>query len=195
MKRFSVIIDDVESVTLSDFKGNEEIKMCKKLTVVYADMIGRRLVGWCAFNGKEFTFLSEKQVKARIQAGEQVNGLTLDAEGNVSMDGTFTKILMAKNGLTFAPIAAGDSDDGGELAVNKYFALVQVVKGKPGNEYKFVSNRCSQETFSETQVKAMLSVVPMGGVKLDGKGKVVVHGAVEIIDPSKPQGDSQGVTE
>ena len=66
-----MIIDDVEGVTLSDFKGNGEIKMCKKLTVVYADMIGHRLVGWCVFNGKEFTFLSEKQVKARIQAGNK----------------------------------------------------------------------------------------------------------------------------
>ena len=169
--------------------------MCKKSTVVYADQIGRRLVGWCVFNGKEFNFLSEKQVKARIQKGEQVNGLTLDEDGKVSMDVTFTKILMAKTGLTFTPMVAGDNEDGGELAVNKYFALVQVVKGKPGNEYKFVSNRCSQETFSEVQVKAMLSVMPLGGVKLDGRGKVVVHEAVEIVDHSKPQGDSQGATE
>ena len=57
--------------------------MCKKSTVVYGDYIGKRMVGWCVFNGKDFSFLSDKQVKVRLQIKEVVNGLTLDADGNV----------------------------------------------------------------------------------------------------------------
>lgn len=150
--------------------------MCKKSTVVYGDYIGKRMVGWCVFNGKDYSFLSDKQVKARLQINEQVNGLTLDAENNVSIDKEFTPSLMGKSGLTFSPIMAAD-DDGDEPVMNKYYALVKVTKGK---QYCFVTNRCGYETYTEEQVKAMLGIMALGGVRMDESGSLVVHKAVEV---------------
>lgn len=166
--------------------------MCKKTTVAYGDYIGKRMVGWCVFNGKDFSFLSDKQVKARIQIGEQVNGLTLDADGNVSIDKEFTKSLMGKSGLAFNPIMAADNEDD-EPVMNKYYALVKVVKGgKAGAEYHFVTNRCGYEVFSEQQLKSMLAVLEMGGVQMDSKGGLVIHRGVDVEETGEGQNKAQG---
>jgi hypothetical protein len=157
--------------------------MCKRNTVAYGDYIGKqRLVGWCVWNGKDFSFLSDKQVKARLQIKEFVNGLALDTEGNVVIDQTFTNQLMGKSGLTFSPISVEGGDDEDEAVMNKYYALVKVVKGKAGNQYHFITNRCGQEAFDEQQVKAMLSIMPLGGVQMDEKGQLIVHKGVEVVD-------------
>lgn len=153
--------------------------MCKKSTVAYGDFIGQRMVGWCVFNGKDFSFLSDKQIKARLQIHEQVNGLKLDAEGNVVIDQEFTKTLMGKSGLTFKPILPADNADE-EPVMLKYYALVKVTKDKAGNKYHFITNRCGMETFDEAQLKAMLEVMDMGGVRKDEKGSLSVHKAVEV---------------
>lgn len=150
--------------------------MCKKSTVVYGDYIGKRMVGWCVFNGKDFSFLSDKQVKARLQIKEVVNGLTLDADGNVTIDKEFTPNLMGKSGLAFSPIMAAD-DDGEEPVMNKYYALVKVTKDK---KYCFVTNRCGYETYTEEQVKAMLGIMALGGVRMDESGGLMIHKAVEV---------------
>lgn len=105
--------------------------MCKKFTVAYGDFIGQRLVGWCVFNGKDYSFMSDKAIKTRLGAGDLVNGLTLDAEGNVCMDKAFTSMLMGKSGLTFSPISNEDEGDDGNV-MNKYYALVKVIKDKSG---------------------------------------------------------------
>ena len=91
--------------------------MCKKLTVAYGDFIGTRLVGWCVYNGKEYNFLSDKNVKAQIQKGNLVNGLTVNEENAVVLDTTFAKCLMGKSGLGFEPILSEDED---EPVMNKY---------------------------------------------------------------------------
>ncbi len=165
--------------------------MCKKMSVAYGDFIGQRLVGWCVFNGKDYSFLSDKQIKARLGAGDQVNGLALDAEGNVVIDKEFTKVLMGKSGLAFNPITAAE-DDGDEPVMNKYYALVKVSKDKDGKQYHFITNRCGYEDFTQEQLKAMLSVMDMGGVRLDKKGKVIVHKGVEIEDTTESQRDTKG---
>ncbi len=165
--------------------------MCKKLTVAYGDYIGQRLVGWCVFNGKDYNFLSDKQVKARLTIGELVNGLKLDSEGNVTIDREFTRMLMGKSGLSFSPITNLDEDDN-ESVMNKYYALVKVTKDKTGNSYGFITNRCGYEEFTETQLKAMLAVMDMGGVRLDSKGKLVVYKGIEV---EGDQRDASGATE
>lgn len=169
--------------------------MCKKSTVAYGDFIGQRMVGWCVFNGKDFSFLSDKQVKARLQINEQVNGLKLDEEGDVVIDTEFTKSLMGKSGLTFKPILSTDNEDE-EPVMNKYYALVKVAKDKDGSKYHFITNRCGMETFDEAQLKAMLEVMDMGGVRKDEKGALVIHGAVEVEGTTggqnKPQSGSKG---
>ena len=164
-------------------------KMCKKLTVAYGDFIGQRLVGWCVFNGKDYGFLSDKAIKTRLGSGDVVNGLTLDAEGNVSIDKEFTPMLMGKSGLAFSPISREDEGDDANV-MNKYYALVKVIKDKSGTRYGFITNRCGYEEFAEGQLKAMLAVLTMGGVQLDGKGRVVVHKAVETeVITGTPEGD------
>lgn len=99
--------------------------MCKKVTVAYGEYIGNRHVAWVCYNGKDYSFLSDKQVKARLQIGELVNGLRLDEEKNVCIDKEFTKSLMGKSGLSFTPIlAVGDEET--DAVMNKYYALVRV---------------------------------------------------------------------
>lgn len=162
--------------------------MCKKLTVAYGDYIGSRMVGWCVFNGKDYSFISDKTVKARIKAGDLVNGLTLDEEEKVVLDKTFAKCLMGKSGLSFEPIMADDED---EPVMNKYLALVKVVKAKEGNSYHFITSRCGYETFTEEQVKAMLAIMDLGGLKLGADGALVVHGAVDVEDATESQNKAQ----
>lgn len=56
--------------------------------------------------------------------------------------------------------------------------------------YGFITSRCGYEEFTEGQLKAMLAVLDMGGVQLDGKGKLVIHEAVETEDTTgTPEGD------
>lgn len=161
--------------------------MCKKSTVVYGDYIGKRMVGWCVFNGKDFSFLSDKQVKARLQIKEVVNGLMLDTDKNVSIDKSFAPNLMGKSGLTFSPIMAAD-DDGEEPAMNKYYALVKVTNDK---NFCFVTNRCGYETYSEEQVKAMLGIMALGGVQLSPEGELVIHKGVDVEDGNVNQNGHQ----
>lgn len=152
--------------------------MCKKMTVAYGEYIGNRHVAWVCYNGKDYSFLSDKQVKARLQAGDLVNGLMLDADNGVCINKEFTKSIMAKSGLTFAAIIAAESDE--DSVMNKYYALVKVEQSKGGNKYHFITNRCGYEIFDENQLKAMLAVLDMGGVQLDSKGGLMVHKDVEV---------------
>ena len=166
--------------------------MCKKLTVVYGDYIGSRMVGWCVYNGKDYSFVSNKTVKAKLSSGDLVNGLTVDADGNVAIDQTFTKMLMGKSGLSFNTIMAADAEDSDEPVMNKYYALVKVVKSKDDTKYHFITNRCGYEIFSEEQLKAMLSVLEMGGIQMDTDGSLMIHKGVDVEDTSEGQNKPQG---
>lgn len=167
--------------------------MCRKITVAYADHIGNRRVGWCVFNGKDYSFISDKTVKNRIKQGDLVNGLTLDEAENVVLDTTFAKCLMGKSGLSFEPIMTEDEN---EQIMNKYYGLVKVVKSKDGNRYEFITSKCGYETFTEEQVKSMLSIVDMGGIQMGDDGSLIIHKAVDVEgasgDQNKPQGGSKG---
>ena len=82
-----------------------------------------------------------------------------------------------------------------EPVMNRYYALVKVTKDNAGNKYHFITNRCGMETFDEAQLKAMLEVMDMGGVRKDEKGELVIHPAVETVateDQNKPQSGSKG---
>ena len=162
--------------------------MCKKLTVAYADQIGNRLVGWCVYNGKDYSFVSDKTVKNRINAGDLVNGLAVE-EDKVVLDKTFANCLMGKSGLGFEPIMAEDED---EPVMNKYYALVKVVKSKDGNSYHFITSKCGYEVFSEEQVKSMLSIIEMGGIQMGSDGALVIHEAVDVEDTTGEQNKAQG---
>ena len=154
--------------------------MCRA-TVIYEERPGKRRVGWCVYLNKtrDFTFYSDKQVRVRLEIGERVNGLRTDEQNNIVMDEAFTTSLMAKTGLaTFIPIMEHED---GNLS-NKYYALVRVVKSKSGNEYELVTNRCGLETVTEDKLKAMLTVIPIGGVKLNGAGGLEVYEGVVVLD-------------
>ena len=165
--------------------------MCKKMTVAYGDYIGSRMVGWCVFNGKDYSFISDKAVKAKINGGDLVNGLQVDADGNVAIDKEFTKLLMGKSGLAFKPITAADDNDDDEIVMNKYYALVKVVKSNEDTKYHFITNRCGYEIFSEDQLKAMLAIVDMGGIKMGSDGGLMIHKGVEQVDANGGQKGSQ----
>lgn len=47
--------------------------------------------------------------------------------------------------------------------------------------YHFITNRWQIESMSEDKVRAILTLMPMGGIQLDGK-RLVVHGNVEVVD-------------
>lgn len=166
--------------------------MCKRMTVAYGEYIGNRHVAWVCFNGKDYSYLSDKQVRTRLQSGDLVNGLMLDADNNVCINKEFTKSLMGKSGLSFAPITANDGED--EPVMNKYYALVRVEQSKGGKLYHFITNRCGSETFDETQLKAMLAVLDMGGVQLDSKGGLVVHKDVDVDGTGATSGKATGDT-
>ena len=123
--------------------------------------------------------MSDKQVKARLKAGDLVNGLKLDDEGVVVIDKEFTTMLMGKSGLTFSPISAAD-DENEDSVMNKYYALVKVEQSKNGKLYHFITNRCGHECFDEVQLKSRLGIMNMGGVKMNDKGKILIHPAVEV---------------
>ena len=72
---------------------------------------------------------------------------------------------MGKSGLSFNPITAADDEDD-EPVMNKYYALVKVVKSKEGTAYHFITSRCGYEVFTEEQVKSMLAILDMGGVQM-----------------------------
>jgi len=168
--------------------------MCKKLIVAYGDYIGAsRRVGWCVFNGKDYSFISDKTVKAKINAGDMVNGLMVNSDGDVAIDKEFTKSLMGKSGLSFNPITAADDDDD-EPVMNKYYALVKVVKAKDGTKYHFITNRCGYEVFSEEQLKAMLAVLEMGGVRMSENGDLLIHKGVEVEDTTEGQNKAQAAS-
>lgn len=175
--------------------------MCKKWTIAYGDYIGKRLVSYCAHNGKDFSFLSAKQIGAKLRLGEVVNGLTLDDEKNVVIDREFTRNLLGKSGRAFTPIAR-DEFSGEEMEGNKYFALVKVVKGTAGTEYHFITNRCGYEVLNEEQVKAMMKVFIFGGIRMSDGGDLVIHSNVDVenvaecADKStkKAKGKQEGVT-
>ncbi len=151
--------------------------MCKA-TVVYEEKLGKRREGWCVYLNKtrDFTFYSDKQVKEKMAQGEKINGLKLDANNHVVMDEAFTTSLLAKTGLaTFTPIFENE-----DAAISgKYYALVRVLNSKAGNEYELVTNRCGVEMVSEGKLLAMLTLISIGGVKLNSTGGLDVCETVE----------------
>lgn len=147
-------------------------------TAIFEEKLGKRREGWCVYlnQSKEFTWLSDKQVKGKINSGEKINGLLVDADGNVAMDKSFTTGLLAKTGLaTFIPI---DEDSTETFA--KYLAVTKAIKEGKSTRYEVVSNRFKVEIIEEERLKALLSLLSVGGVQLDEKGKVVLHEAVEV---------------
>ena len=160
--------------------------MCKA-TVIFEEKLGKRREGWCVYlnQSRDFTWYSDKQIKTKIAAGERINGVTVTEGGEVVMDETFTTGLLAKTGLaTFTPIKE-DEDSG----VSKYFAVTKVIKdGKAGDRYELVSNRFKLEVVDADRLKALLSLISVGGARLDEKGRVVIHEGVETSEA--PEGST-----
>lgn len=162
-------------------------------TVIFEERLGKRREGWAVYMSKtqDFTWLSDKQIKSKLAAaGERVNGVCVTESGEVVMDETFTTGLLAKTGLaTFTPIKE-DEDSG----VSKYFAVTRVIKGgKAGNRYELVSNRFKLEVVDENRLKALMSLISVGGARLDEKGRVVIHEGVSVEQTTEePKGDNGG---
>ena len=63
----------------------------------------------------------------------------------------------------------------------KSFMLVKVSRNGKESIYHFITNRWQIESMSEDKVRAILTLMPMGGIQLDGK-RLVVHENVEVVD-------------
>lgn len=165
--------------------------MCRA-TVIFEEKLGKRREGWAVYlhQSQDFTWYSDKQIRSKISAGEVINGVTVTETGTVEMDETFTKGLLAKTGLaTFTPINE-DMDTG----VSKYFAVTRVIKnGKTGNLYELVSNRFKLEIVDENRLKALLSLISVGGARLDEKSKVVIHKDVVVEQTTEDPKGKEGV--
>lgn len=164
--------------------------MCKA-TVVFEEKLGKRREGWCVYleKSRDFTFWSDKQVKARLTAGEVVNGLTISEGDEVVMDEAFTSSLLSKSGLAnFTPIRENEDDN----LTNKYYAVVRAIHSNTGMMYELVTNRCGLSLVDETKLKAMASLIEIGGVQLDSKGRVVLHKGVTV---EESQAASEKATE
>lgn len=159
--------------------------------VIFEERLGKRREGWAVYLNKsqDFTWYSDKQIKARLAIGERVNGVTVTESGEVVMDETFTTGLLAKTGLaTFTPIKE-DEDSG----VAKYFAVTKVIKGgKAGDRYELVSNRFKLEVVDSDRLKALLSLISVGGARIDSKGKVVIHEGVEVNETPEESTGAKG---
>ena len=164
--------------------------MSKTYVVAYSDNIGQRRVSWCLFNGKDFGFYSDRQIVNLISQGNKVHGLKMDAEGKLVIDESYTSYLMVKSGMTFTPSAVEGACADSNL-VNKYYALTCVMKNQKAATYHFITNRCGVEELDEAQVKTLLDVTDLGGVKMDTRRKLVVHPAVNVIE----LGGDDGATE
>ena len=165
--------------------------MCKA-TVIFEQKLGSRREGWAVYlhQSQDFTWYSDKQIKTKIAAGEVINGVTVTEAGTVEMDETFTTGLLAKTGLaTFTPIK--EEEDTG---LNKYLAVTRVIKGgKTGDMYELVSNRFKLEIVDENRLKALLSLISVGGATLDEKGKVVIHKGVVVEKTTEDPKGKEGV--
>ena len=151
--------------------------MC--MTAIFEEKLGKRREGWCVYLSKsrDFTYLSDKQIKVKLGQGEKVNGLMVNENDEVIMDEGFTISLLSKSGLnTFVPLK--DNEDSNFSG--KSYALVKVMKSKGCNRYELVSNRCGLEIVDEDRLKAMLSLIGVGGVRMDDKGKLVIHTGVDV---------------
>ena len=73
--------------------------MCKA-TVIFEEKLGKRREGWAVYlnQSRDFTWYSDKQVKAKIASGERINGVIVNEAGEVMMDEDFTTGLLAKPG-------------------------------------------------------------------------------------------------
>ncbi len=164
--------------------------MCKA-TVIFEEKLGKRREGWCVYlnQSRDFTWFSDKQIKSKIASGERINGVTVTESGEVVMDEAFTTGLLAKTGLaTFTPIRE-DEDSG----VSKYFAVTRVIKGgKAGDRYELVSNRFKMEVVDGDRLKALMSLISVGGARMDEKGKVVIHEGVEVSEAPEGSNGARG---
>lgn len=154
--------------------------MCMKYLVNREDL-GKRVTGYICYNAetKEFTGLTEKQIKDAISNGSSVYGLILNAEGNleVDKDGFKTTNYMVRSGINnLSPAFETD------LAVNVFYVVVAVIKSKTGAMYEVVSSRYGRTEITEQRLKLLIEFGAIqGGVYLE-KNKIVTCEGVQIID-------------
>ena len=144
--------------------------------------LGKRIVGYKVYvsESKEFIGLTEKQVRDTLSKGEQVYGFILGAEDNLQLDkeGFHTNNIMVETGIDrLRPLETSGA------AVNVFYVVVAVHKGKDGTTYEMVSSRYGRTTITENKLKSLMEVGCIsGGVYTDGKGKLAAADGVEVIE-------------
>lgn len=151
--------------------------MCKKLTVNYVEVLGTRRIGWQLWDGCQMQGMTDAQIRSFVHSGGVVNGLLVTDDEQVVPDPVWGGVVLEKSGInTFKPL-----DAEADLMATKSFMLVKVSRNGKESIYHFITNRWQIESMSEDKVRAILTLMPMGGIQLDGK-RLAVHGNVEVVD-------------
>ena len=162
--------------------------MCKKMTANYVEVLGTRRIGWQLWDGQQMQGMTDVQIRNYIRGGGVVNGLKLEDDGTVVPDPEWCHadteagvVILEKSGVnTFSPL-----DPDANLVAAKSFTLVKVERRGKELTYYFLTNRWAVEAMQEDKVRAILTLMPMGGVWLEGK-RLAVHPQVEVVDVEQP---------
>jgi hypothetical protein len=142
---------------------------------------GKRIGGYKLFDSesKEIIGLTEKRVKYLLKAGIRVYGFIQDPEENLQLDKEkfHTNNIMIETGIgSLKPLKPSG------VAVNVFFVLVSVNKGKEGTTYEVVNSRYGRTYINENHLKSLLKIgCVSGGVFLDSEEKLVLCEGVEVI--------------
>lgn len=150
--------------------------MCMKYLVNREDL-GKRTTGYVFYDAdtKGFVGMTEKQIKASLSKGEKLYGLTLDSEGNITMDteNFKTSNYMVRSGINNL-VPAVETD----MPANMMYVVVGK-KVQEGGEavYEVVNSRYARLEMMESKVKMLLEFgCIQGGVYLEGKKLKVCEG-------------------
>lgn len=159
--------------------------MCMRYLVNREDL-GRRVTGYIFYDAdsKGFVGMTEKAIKACLTKGEKLYGLTLDCEGNITMDteGFKTKNYMVRSGINgLEPAVEND------CMANIMYVVVGMKKVQGGeNIFEVVNSRYARVEMPESKVKMLLEFgCIQGGVYVDGKGKLNICEGVRVVDVGK----------
>lgn len=172
--------------------------MCMKYLVNREDL-GKRVTGYIFYDAdtKGFTGLTEKAVRDTLTKGDHLYGLTLGADGEITMDkdGWHTNNYMVRSGInSLSPVVESD------CAANIFYVVVGIRRDLDEVMYEVINSRYARLEMTESKVKMLCEFgCVQGGVYLENEELKVCDG-VKVIEgtresQSRPKGTSKGKRE
>ena len=154
--------------------------MSKKTVICRIDLGMTRIAGYTLYDSdsKEFQETTPGEVKKLVSRGE-VNGLKL-VDGQIGLDteGFNTRNLMVKSGVgKYRPLYPTSS------IVNCMYAVVRVINVNDEFDiYEIISNKCGRRDIYYSELKILMKMGNVSGVRLDANGDIEVCQGVKIED-------------